>query len=154
MGRGRIKNYGPFETLSLNELPEGQVLLTLPFAQVEGAQILVALTASIPFGQGLPGSWLTAEVGIWGSFQGFQSLIKRAHVRQITGPLSYQFQDVESYDQIIFKVRNMSGGRRGPPQAVFGTYTVSNGCSLAMNVFVQPRSGVGGFSHNREQQEH
>lgn len=154
MGRGRIKAYGPFETLSLNELPEGQPLLTLPFAQVEGAQILVAMTASIPFDQINSGAWLIAEVGLWGSFQGFQTLIKRAALRQITGPMSYTFQFEETYDHIIIKARNMSGGRRGAPQSVFGTYTVSNKCSLAMNVFVQPRSGVGGFSHNREEQEH
>jgi len=152
MGRGRIKNYGPFDVLALNELPEGQPLLTLPFAQVEGAQILIAMTASIPRDQITSGAWLIAEVGIWGSFQGFQSLIKRAAIRQITGPMSYQFQFEEIYDQVIIKARNMSGGRRGPPQSAFGIYTKTNKCALDMNIFIQPRSGVGGFSHNQEEQ--
>lgn len=143
--RGRIKVYGPFDVLSLNGLPEGQVLLTLPFPQVEGAQLLVAMTDSNQFGiVNDAESFLAFEVGFWGSFQGFQSLIKRAAVRSLTGPMSYTFPFEESYDQVIIKVRNMSGGRRGP--APGGIYTASNGCTATMNVFVQPRSGVGGFS--------
>lgn len=146
----RTKVYGPFDILSLNSLSEGQVVLTLPYAEVQGAQLLSSVTQTNPNGIiNDTQSFAAFEVGYWGSFQGFQSLIKRAAIRSLTGPMSYLFDFEESYDQVIVKVRNMSGGRRGPPPA--GVVTAFNNCLATLNIFIQPRSGTGNFSHRGQE---
>lgn len=140
----QTKVYGPYDVLSTNSLAEGQPILTLPWPDVQGAQLLASLTDSNR--NGVPNdaqSFLAFEIGIWGSFQGFESLIKRTAIRALTGPISYRFDTEESYDKVIIKARNMSGGRRGPTPA--GVWTTANNCAATLAVFIQPRSGTPGF---------
>lgn len=137
------KVHGPFECLTLNELGEGQPLLTLPYSDVEGAQLSASIT-----GNSAPGSvsgdsqfWIIIEVGIWGSFQGVPSLLKRVALTPRTGPTSYLFGEAQAYDKVEVRARNMSGGRRGP--GLGSVVSLATGFSALLNVTVQPRQGIG-----------
>ena len=142
--RAATKAYGPYDILNLVELGECQPILTLPFAQVEGSQMIVALTqdnapAVAPLNDAI--FWVNAEIAIFGSFQGYMSCLKRVQLTPYTGPVSYRFDFAETYDQVVVMARNMTGGRRGPGTS--GLTTVANGYSMNAHVHIQPRSGFG-----------
>jgi hypothetical protein len=141
--KAKAKVYGPFEVLNLNELGEGTPLVTIPYAEVVGSQILAAITENFEAGAlsftGDAQFYLAFEVSFWGSYQGFQSCLKRTTMRALTGPTSYYFDGDAAFDQVIVKARNMSGGRRGP--GINGVVTNANGYSASLNLFIQPRSG-------------
>lgn len=145
MIKAKAKVYGPFEVLNLNELGEGTPLITVPYAEVAGSQLLAAVTENFEAGalvfSGDSQFYLQFEVSVWGSYQGFQSCLKRTSMRALTGPSSYYFDSDAAFDQIIVKARNMSGGRRGP--GIAGQVTTANGYSASLTIFIQPRGGDG-----------
>lgn len=143
MIKAKAKVYGPFEVLNLNELGEGTPLVTIPYAEVVGSQVLAAITENFEAGTlGFTGDtqfYLGFEVSFWGSYQGFQTCLKRTTVRSLTGPTSYYFDADAAFDQVVVKARNMSGGRRGP--GVNGVVSNANGYFASLTLFIQPRSG-------------
>lgn len=139
----KAKVFGPYNLMELNELPEGQTLLTVPYSEVQGAQLLCSVTngsAGTPFGIDTQ-FFLEFEVGIWGSYQGFLNLLKRTGMRALTGPMTYMFPIDFPFESISIKARNMSGGRRGP--GTDGVVTEANGFKSALTVHVQARAGIG-----------
>lgn len=136
------KVHGPFECITLNEQGEGTPVLVLPYSEVEASQLLAHLIDNTASNNGASSDsqfWIMIEVGIWGSLQGYESLIKRTTLSPRTGPMSYLFGFAEAYDKVIIKARNMSGGRRGP--GINGVVTLANGFSAPLTVNVQPRGG-------------
>jgi hypothetical protein len=91
-----------------------------------------------------------AELGLWGRVQGEEHLILRDYIAQQSGPLVYTFSTWESYEAIVLKARNISGGVAGgsyraypPSTAIASDPAQVNGAFLKVQVFIQPTSGVG-----------
>jgi hypothetical protein len=150
--RSRIQ--GPFEVIQYGGL-EGEPIVTIPFAAVDGGQVAISVADNfVQFAIQAIGAardaryFATVEIGIWGHVQGEEFLILRDNIRAAAGPLVYSFKRWESYDRIVVKARNMSGGVPGgsfsayPPVAVTEP-SQPNGASLQVMVFVQPRAGLG-----------
>lgn len=150
--RSRIQ--GPYQIIQFGGL-EGEPLVTIPFAAVDGGQIAISVADNfVQFAIMVSGVardaryFATAEIGLWGHVQGEEFLILRDNIRAASGPLVYSFRRDESYDQVIVKARNVSGG---VPGGSFSTYppvapeepSAANGASLQVQVFIQPRAGAG-----------
>ena len=144
------KQYGPFEVVDIVQ-PDVQTLVTIPYSDVVGSQMLV--TVSDNFARDFlladnASRFAAAEIGITGRVQGEPYIIQRAHVRALSGPLRWIFRAEEMYDQIEIGARNMSGGRRGSPSTDFAVglnFTGASGFSILVNVSIQPvqRSVIG-----------
>lgn len=136
------KSYGPYNVID-DYVLEGRTLVTLPFDNVKGCQLLVSVVDNVDILN--PGAadqrfWAIAEVAIWGIIQGYATPIKRQHVRMISGPMEYVFPFEEAYDSIEVRGRNMTGGKsRSVPATDF--VQSSLGFFINVNVLVNPRTG-------------
>lgn len=144
MSDQRNKVYGPFEIIGEGS-PEGRVIQALPWVNVRGAQVLASCTDN--FGQLQPNTgnatyWAIAEVTIWGVVQGYANVLKRQQIRMSSGPMTYVLPDEEAYDQVEFRARNFTGGKRAVPSSTGSNAPVqANGFSLKVQLFIQPRGG-------------
>lgn len=155
MYSGKIgKVNGPYDVINfigINPTP----FLTFQYSEVVGSQIFVSVNDSgIPIIQPLDflsGLMLNvgAEIGIYGSCQGYESCVKEQFVRNITGPMAYKFEYDEPYDRVIFKARMRAGGvsnndivsnvQTSITQA--GNLFIFPPVAINVNVFVQARQG-------------
>lgn len=147
--QGQSKVYGPFEVIGETGAV-GRVLVTIPYTQVRGSQILINVTDNwgprAQGQQGIPVYMAGAEVELIGAVQSYQIVLKREFCRGMTGPMFYIFDDAEAYDSILLRARNMSGGRRGAVGVTSGPTvlpTSANGFSLKVQAQIQPRGGLG-----------
>lgn len=151
--QSQSKVLGPFEVIQ--EIGAiGRVLVTLPYKDVRGSQILVAVTdnfAKLAVGSSDNQFWAAAEVEVLGSIQGYEHTLKRQYCRSITGPMLFVVPDEQAMDKVIFRARNLTGGRRGPP-GVSGASdpSAANGFSITVTIHVQPRGGMGPASRFSE----
>jgi hypothetical protein len=141
-GAIRSPVYGPFEVIG-NISDGGQNILSLPFAEVAGCNVLVSLADNfaIQTVQQLPqGLFPGAEVSIWGAVQGYEACLRRVCLHMFSGPMQQLFEYAERWDTILFRAQNMAGGSTqnagtSPP------ITQANKFSLKVSIYVSPRSG-------------
>lgn len=148
------KVQGPFEVIE-NVGTSAPILIELPYQKVRGSQIVASVIDN--FGQQqtvttLVRFWAAVDLQIWGRIQGYDFLLKKQHTRMNTGPLVYIVPDEEAYDAISIRGRNMSGGRPGPvpgaappnpTAAPIPGFPLSGGFSLMVQLYIQPRGGMG-----------
>lgn len=143
----KSKVYGPYNIVS-RVGNEGIPFLDLPFVDVANSQIAVSLrdnSATVLVGNQQDGGDnyfycnVSAELSIWGSIQGYDTLIKRQHVRSLWGPMSLRLTDDDAYNKIVFAGRLFIGGKPGLPSNL----TIPSGSTLIVEatVHVQPRGG-------------
>ncbi len=130
---------GPFEVVN-NIGIEMISFLSFDYADVSGSQTFVSCVEegiTLPPGGGPYDLGLVAgaEVGIFGSCQGYETCLKQQFVRNLTGPMAYRFSDDEPYDRIYYKARMKSGGISS------NVILVAPVTSIKLTVYVQARSG-------------
>lgn len=141
----RNTSYGPYELVSENR-GKGRVFLSLPFQEVVGCQVMIAVTdnfdgiARPPEGAGPNRLWPGAEITIWGVVQGFETMIKRQLVRKLTGPMFHLFDFADGWDSINFRGRDAVGGAYNPNGLDFIVAGTTQP-SIQANVYLKPRSG-------------
>lgn len=139
----RTKSYGPFDVIG-ETAPQGRVFLQLPFQEVAGCRILVAVRdnfAQIP-AQFVPShEWPGAEITIWGNVQGYESVLKRQCVHMQTGPMGTVLDYAEGWDTVSFRAKNMNGGSVVGLAGIAPFPTQAAGFLLKVSVYVMPRSG-------------
>lgn len=104
--------FGPFEIIDhigIELIP----ILSRQYSEVSGSQTFVSVVDNVY--QGILGgnplrSLVGAEIGIFGSVQGYETVLKKQFVRNISGPMAYRFDNDEPYDRIVYKARSMTGG--------------------------------------------
>lgn len=126
------KVYEPVECIGVSE-PNGLDVITLPWKQVAGAQVLVLVRDN--YASALPAAvlnstayWPTLEVTIWGAVQGYSTCLKRQHVRMLTGPLLYRVESDEFYSAFSVRARDITGGYPGG----FGAGSFSIKCQVML----------------------
>lgn len=130
---------------------DGLDVVTLPWAQVRGAQLLVNVidnfATRFPLTSGQDSRyWAALEVSIWGAIQGYSTCLKRQHVRMISGPMFYNCASDEFYSAITVRARNMTGGRTGGNPTVNGgsaAAIAANGFSIQCQVMLVAPDGIG-----------
>lgn len=141
-GAIRSPVYGPFEVIG--ELKaDGRNVLGLPFADVAGANLLLAVAdnfANIAV-QGIPqGLFPGVEITIWGAVQSYEVCLRRVCVHMLSGPIQHLLEYAERWDQILIRAQNMCGGslqNAGESPDI----TQANNYSLKVSVYISPRSG-------------
>jgi hypothetical protein len=152
MGTNAIRNktYGPFQLIS-ETTDDGNVFLSLPYAEVQGSQVLVAVADNYGVfpSQFAPNHLFPGvEITIWGAVMGFETCLRRQFVRQQTGPLALLFEWARGWDNILFRGRNMNGGSVVNLGGIPPFPTQANHFSLTSTVYIFPR---GGFASPDEQ---
>lgn len=139
----RTKTYGPFELIS-EVSNDGRAFLTLPYADVEGSNILIGVAdnyAVFPSQFSPNHLFPGAEITVWGSVQGFETLLKRQCVHMLTGPMAIKFKYEEGWDNLIFRGQNMNGGSVVNLAGIAPFPTQANHFSLTSTVYIFPRGG-------------
>lgn len=133
------KVFIPVECIGVSEV-NGRDVVTLPWSEVKGAQILVL--ARDNYAEALPAAvldtaayWPTLEVTIWGAIQGYMTCLKRQQVRMITGPMMYRVDGDEFYSALTIRARDITGGQTGGYGA--GSF------SLQCQVMLTADAGIG-----------
>lgn len=134
--------FGPFESVALRGADVVQ-FLTLPYEAVINSVAIVSILSdnsrSLVIGQNQfdaslwYGIW-HAEVAIYGSVQGYETLLKRQHLRYNYGPAMMRFGAEDVFDQVVFKARFFCGGKPGFPQNII--FATSEPPSLPIGVNV------------------
>jgi hypothetical protein len=142
--QGAIRSpvYGPFEVIG-NISEGGQNILSLPFAEVAGCNVLVSVADNfaIQTVQAVPqGLFPGVELSIWGAVQGFESCLRRACLHMFSGPLQQVFEYAERWDTILFRAQNMCGGST-QNAGTSPEITQANKFSLKASIYVSPRTG-------------
>jgi hypothetical protein len=144
--QAQSKVLGPFEVIQ-EVGAVGRALVSVPYTEVRGSQLVVQVIDNFakvePASSFDPQFWAAAEVQINGAVQGFEFCLKRQHTRMLTGPMGYVVPDEAALDQLVFRARNMTGGRRGPPGSGETDATAANGYSIKVQIHIQPRGGIG-----------
>lgn len=139
------KSYGPFAVKGASG-PIPAEFMSLPWAAVKGANLLVAATDDVdnnPASAGNLSSQLmvSSEVTVFGVIQGFATPLKTAVINGKTGPVDLVFAWEEGWEYIRFTQRLMNGGRPLTPP---GGSTAAQSALLvnfALSVYVMPRGG-------------
>lgn len=118
------KVFGPYDlTASVGQVP--RPFLAMKFSRFDLCQIMVSVQDNVA--QALPavlnpgnGAYLmvSAEISVWGSVIGYETLIKRQFVKSNWGALQFKLRDDEIYDQIVLKGRLSVGGKFGIPNDI------------------------------------
>ncbi len=144
----KAKIYGPYQLLTAQG-QKGVEFLSVPYAAVEGSQIIVAVTDNLSqstagsFSDGIQFiAWPALEIFIYGSVQGYKTRLKRQFVRMPTGPMTYTIPVEEAYDNILLYARDVTGGTVVAPQnlAEFSDDS-SVPFSITAMVYFSPRGG-------------
>jgi hypothetical protein len=135
--------YGPFEVIG--ELSaDGREILSLPFSDVVGCNILVSLADNysiIPF-QVVPNHlYPNVELSVWGAIQGYQACLRRIQLHMFTGPARMLFESSEGWTNLSFRAQNMCGGSTVNGAGIPPQPTQANKFSLKVSIYVMPRSG-------------
>ncbi len=136
--------YGPFEMTSLIG-SDVQTFLTLPYADVINSTAIFAIVQDNSLQVIVEQSQLNCdyygiihiEAGVFGSVQGYQTLLKRQAARYNWGPMLMHFSSDDVYDQVVFKARMFVGGKPGIPRdIVFTTDPAGNVVPLSVQAVV------------------
>lgn len=145
------KANGPYELFTATGA-NGVQFFTVPYSNVEGSQVLVALKDNFSaFAGRLVGvsepflQWAALEISIYGYVQGYRTRLKSQFVRSSTGPMIYTIPFEEVYDSIAFFGRNVSGGSTLAPTLIRSALAVPTPIavnpSLSAMVYFAPRGG-------------
>lgn len=142
-GDVRSPVYGPYEAIGETD-SDGGVMLSLPFSDVAGCNILVSLSDnySIFAGQGTPNHlYPGVELSVWGAIQSYENCLRRLQLHMFTGPARMLFDPADGWDTLLFRAQNMCGGSVVNGAGVPPFPTQAAGFSLKVSIYVMPRSG-------------
>jgi hypothetical protein len=138
--------YGPYDISNNFGAECIPVQQAIPFIDVANSNMLISATDNMPnvtaASQPADGyKIVTVEVAVWGSIQGFNTLIKRQVVTTMWGPMTLRLGDSDVYTQIIIGARIFIGGKPGMPSNLINPSNAK--LKVELMVHVAARGGLG-----------